>query len=76
MKSSLNLGNKLWLTAFGLIIFSSMLAQTVGMAMCCIGVFATVSFVHIPMYYLYKDAIGFDDEDSKADFDDISLIES
>ncbi|MDC8001848.1 hypothetical protein POV26_12440 [Aequorivita todarodis] len=61
VKAGFKLGNKFWLIAFGLIIISSMIAQ-LGIILCGIGVLATAFFTHIPMYYFYKDTIGFDEE--------------
>ncbi|MHA7056336.1 hypothetical protein ACWGOQ_0003895 [Aquimarina sp. M1] len=62
IKSSFKFGNKIWLIAFGLIIISSILAQFVGMILCFVGVFFTASFVYLPIYYMYKDGIGFHDD--------------
>ncbi|RFN59676.1 hypothetical protein [Marixanthomonas ophiurae] len=59
IKASFKLGNKFWLIIFGLIIISGLIAQ-VGILLCFIGIFVTASFVHLPMYYVYKDAIGFE----------------
>ena len=59
---SFKLGNKKWLITFGLIIVSSILAEIVGLLLCGIGVFVTASFVYLPLYYVYKDTIGFDDQ--------------
>jgi hypothetical protein len=61
IKASFKLGNKFWLIIFGLVIISSMIAQ-LGIILCIIGVFFTAYFVHIPMYYVYKDSIGFNDK--------------
>ncbi|PVW17197.1 hypothetical protein [Marixanthomonas spongiae] len=61
IKASFKLGNKFWLIIFGLIILSSLIAQ-LGMLLCFVGVFVTASFVHLPMYYVYKDSIGFDED--------------
>ncbi len=58
IKASFKLGNRFWLIIFGLIIISSMIAQ-LGIIACFIGVIVTAYFVHIPMYYLYKETIGF-----------------
>ncbi|MDC7994307.1 hypothetical protein [Altibacter sp. HG106] len=58
IKASFKLGNRFWLIIFGLIIVSSMIAQ-LGILACFIGVIVTAYFVHIPMYYVYKDTIGF-----------------
>lgn len=52
------LGNKYWLIIFGLVILSSIIAQ-VGILLCFVGIFFTAYFVHLPMYYVYKDTIGF-----------------
>lgn len=59
IKACFKLGNKYWLIIFGLIILSSMIAQ-VGIILCFVGVIITAYFVHIPMYYVYKDTIGFE----------------
>jgi hypothetical protein len=61
IRASFKLGNKYWLIAFGLIILSSFIAQ-LGILLCVVGIFVTAFFVHLPMYYFYKDTIGFDDE--------------
>ncbi|WP_299434625.1 hypothetical protein [uncultured Aquimarina sp.] len=63
IKASFKLGNKIWLIAFGLIFISSILAQLVGMILCFVGVFFTASFVYLPVYYMYKDTIGFGNND-------------
>jgi len=60
IKASFKLGNKFWLIIFGLAIISSMIAQ-VGVIACFVGVFVTAYFVHIPMYFLYKETIGFEE---------------
>jgi len=62
---SFKLGNKFWLLVFGLIIVSSMIAQ-LGMILCFIGLFFTAYFAHIPIYFFYKETIGFGD-----DYDDL-----
>ncbi len=67
IKASFKLGNKIWLVAFGLILISSILSQFVGMLLCFIGIFFTASFVYMPIYYLYKDTIGFDDKESEQE---------
>ncbi|SEL65522.1 hypothetical protein SAMN04487910_2933 [Aquimarina amphilecti] len=62
IKASFKFGNKVWLVAFGLIFISSILSQIVGMVLCFIGIFFTASFVYLPIYYLYKDGVGFENE--------------
>lgn len=64
IKASFKFGNKIWLIAFGLIFISSLLAQIVGMILCFIGVFFTASFVYLPIYYMYKDGLGFEEENT------------
>ncbi len=61
IKASFKMGNKYWLITFGLIILSSLIAQ-IGIIFCFVGVLFTAFFVHIPIYYLYKDTVGFDDD--------------
>jgi len=66
---SFKLGNKFWLLLFGLIIVSGFIAQ-IGIFLCFIGVFFTAYFTHIPIYYFYKETIGFGEvtRDSAKDF--------
>lgn len=64
---SFNIGTKKWGVAFLLIIVSSLLAQIVGIIMCGIGILFTASFVFLPVYLVYKEVIGFyEDEDAIA----------
>ncbi len=65
IKASFKLGNKIWLIAFGLVLIASLLSQLVGMVLCFVGIFFTASFVYMPIYYMYKDAVGFDDDTSQ-----------
>lgn len=59
LSASFKLGNKFWLTVFGLIIISQFFAQLGGL-LCGIGLFFTVNFVHLPIYLFYKHSVGFD----------------
>src|SRR5690606_32766726 len=61
VKVSFALGNKKWLITFGLIIITGILAQIVGLMMCFVGVFVTASFVYLPLYFIYKETIGFNE---------------
>lgn len=61
IKACFKFGNKYWLIIFGIIILSSMIAQ-LGIILCFVGVIITAYFVHIPIYLLYKDSLGFDDD--------------
>jgi len=67
IKASFKLGNKYWLLVFGLLIIASIIAQ-VGILLCFIGMFFTAYFVHIPVYYFYKDSVGFEDEIEEINF--------
>ena len=57
VKAGFLLGNKNWLTIFGLLIVSGLLAQ-LGMVLCIIGVFFTAMFSKVPAYFVYKDGIS------------------
>ena len=63
VKASFTLGTKKWLIIFGLMIVSAILAEIVGFLLCGIGIFVTMSFVYLPMYFVYKEVIGFDSND-------------
>ena len=62
VKLSFNLGTKKWLLAFGLIFVASLLSQIVGFLLCGIGLLFTAAFVYHPVYLIYKEVIGFDDD--------------
>ena len=61
-KLCFSLGTKKWLIAFGLIIVASLLASIVGLLLCGIGTIVTAAFVYHPVYFIYKEVIGFDDQ--------------
>ena len=61
VKVSFELGNKKWFLTFGLVLVAGFLAQIIGMLMCFIGIFVTASFVSVPLYFIYKKVIGFDE---------------
>jgi len=60
IKAAFKLGNKYWLIGFGLILLSSIIAQ-LGIILCGIGIIFTAYFVHVVVYYFYKDSVGFDE---------------
>jgi hypothetical protein len=70
-KIGFKLGNKKWFITFGLMIVAAFLAQLVGMMMCFIGVFVTTSFAYVPLYFIYKETIGFNEQDI---IDEIGII--
>jgi len=59
LKASFKLGTKKWLITFGLLVVSGILAELVGLMLCGVGIFVTMSFVYLPVYYVYKDTVGF-----------------
>ena len=63
VKISFKLGHKKWLLIFGLIFVCSLLAQVVGFILCGIGTLFTAAFVYHPTYLIYKEVIGFDNDD-------------
>ncbi|MDT0559594.1 hypothetical protein RM697_13120 [Ichthyenterobacterium sp. W332] len=60
------LGTKKWLIVFGLIIISSLLASIVGFLLCGIGTLFTAAFVYHPVYLVYKETIGFDNDSPES----------
>jgi len=61
VKVGFALGNKKWLITFGLMIVAAILAQLVGTLLCFIGVIVTASFAYLPLYFIYKESIGFNE---------------
>lgn len=62
VKVSFKLGNRKWLLSFGLIIVASLLAQIVGFLLCGLGLLFTATFVYHPIYFIYKNVIGFNSD--------------
>jgi hypothetical protein len=60
IRAAFKMGNKIWLATFGMIILAGIIAQ-LGVIACGIGVFFTAIFSRIPVYYIYKSTIGFDE---------------
>jgi len=67
VKASFDLGNKKWLITFGLMFIAGLLAEIVGFVMCFIGLFVTASFVFLPVYFIYKESVGFEDSIQVSD---------
>ena len=61
VKASFQLGNKNWLVIFGLVILMGFVAQ-LGILLCGIGILFTAMLAKIPIYYVYKDGVGFPGE--------------
>jgi len=58
LMSSFSLGNKNWLVIFGLVIVMGIVAE-LGVLLCFVGVLFTAMLAKIPVYFMYKDSIGF-----------------
>lgn len=57
-KAAFQLGNKNSLVIFGLILVVGIIAE-LGILLCGIGILFTALLAKIPVYYMYKGAIGF-----------------
>jgi len=57
VKAGFALGNKNWLMIFLLVLVAGLVAQ-LGVILCLVGVFFTAMFSKIPIYFIYKDAVG------------------
>ena len=55
---SFNLGTKKWLLIFGLLIVASLIGF-LGAIACGFGMLFTISIAYIPVYFVYKEIIGF-----------------
>lgn len=62
VKASFQLGNKNWLVIFGLLLVMGFLAE-LGIILCIVGIFFTAMLSKVPVYYMYKDGIGFSAEE-------------
>lgn len=71
ISASFKLGNRFWLLVFGLIIISSLIAQ-LGILLCFVGIFFTAYFGYIPLYYFYKETIGFSEDSGSVNENFIS----
>lgn len=63
VKASFVLGNKNWLVIFGLIIIVSLIAE-LGVLLCCVGVLFTAMLSRVPVYFMFKHGVGFEEGDS------------
>ncbi|WP_282050617.1 hypothetical protein [Maribacter aquivivus] len=67
VKASFTLGNKNWLVIFGLVFVSAFVAQ-LGLVLCCVGVLFTAMLAKVPTYYMYKDGVGFNQEEETSNY--------
>lgn len=61
VKISFNLGTKKWLITFGLIFVTGILGM-LGVIACFIGLLFTISIMYLPVYFVYRDVVGFEDD--------------
>lgn len=59
--SSFRLGNKKWLLTFGLLVVSYIMVMLLTLVTCGIGSLFITAFMYHPIYFIYKETIGFDD---------------
>lgn len=59
---SFKLGNKKWLISFGLFIVANLLVIVLSLLTCGIGSLFLSPFIYLPLYFVYKEVVGFDDE--------------
>ena len=60
VKASFNIGTKKWLISFGSLFVCGIIAL-LGLVACFIGILFTASIVYLPLYFIYKDVVGFDE---------------
>lgn len=61
VKISFNLGTKKWLISFGLFIVAYLLVIVLTLLTCGIGSLFLSPFIYLPLYFVYKQVVGFDD---------------
>ena len=74
MSLAFNLGTKKWGITFGLVILSSIIIYILILLTCGIGGLFLPAFIYLPIYLIYKDVIGFDDDSGNTDLKKIENI--
>lgn len=59
--NSFRIGNKKWLLTFGLFLISYMAITVLSFVSCGLGSLFLAPFLYHPIYFIYKETIGFDD---------------
>lgn len=62
VKLSFSLGTKKWFITFGSIFVTGILGM-LGILACGIGLLFSISIVYLPVYFIYRDVVGFEDDD-------------
>ncbi|MDO6596158.1 hypothetical protein Q4512_04475 [Oceanihabitans sp. 2_MG-2023] len=60
VKLSFKLGTKKWFLTFGLVFITGIIAM-LGILACGVGVLFTMPLIYLPIYFIYKEVVGFDD---------------
>tara|TARA_R110002050_G_scaffold184989_1_gene318762 strand:- start:19523 stop:20335 length:813 start_codon:yes stop_codon:yes gene_type:complete len=58
IKVSFAIGNKKWLITFGTMFVAGIISM-LGLLGCVIGLFFTMAFVYLPVFFIYKEVIGY-----------------
>ncbi|MGC1632835.1 MAG: hypothetical protein WA749_12055, partial [Gelidibacter sp.] len=61
VSSSFRIGNKIWLLTFGLLVISYMAVGILTFVSCGLGSLFLAPFMYHPIYFIYKETVGFDD---------------
>jgi hypothetical protein len=59
---SFKLGTKKWLISFGLFVVANLLVIVLTLLTCGIGALFLSPFIYLPLYFVYKQVVGFDEE--------------
>jgi len=65
IKASFSLGNKKWFFTFGSLFVAGIMGM-IGVIACGIGLFFTMSIAYLPVFFIYKEVVGFN-ENSELD---------
>ncbi len=59
VKASFAIGNKKWLITFGTMFVAGIIGM-LGAIACFVGVLFTLAIVYLPVFFIYKEVVGFD----------------
>ncbi|WNH11134.1 hypothetical protein [Thalassobellus suaedae] len=71
IKASFAIGNKKWLITFGTMFIAGIIAM-LGILGCGIGLLFTLSIVYFPVFFIYKEVVGFEET---SEIDQIGMHE-
>jgi len=60
VKISFSLGTKKWLISFGLFVVTYILVMILTLLTCGIGALFLSPYIYLPLYFVYKQVVGFD----------------